>query len=149
MIPEKQDLEAPGEERERARIEVGDGAHHLELQWEEAAFLEERAGALHRTTLRLRRMLRELKRMESELDRLDLTLRLPGLSAQRRRDIEAEMDLSVDAYNHLREAASCSFGQLIAQRESFGFRGHELVRRCYPIPDLLLPPDTLEELLEA
>ncbi len=83
--------------------------------------------------------------MEAELDRLDLTLRIPGLSVRRRRDIQAEIDLSVEAYNYLREAASCSFQQLIQQRESFGFRGHELIHRCYPIPDLLLPPEALDE----
>jgi len=147
VTPEKQDREARTEEQKPAPLQV-EGPLEMDPGWE-AEFLDERATALHRTTLRLRRMLKELKAMEGELDRLDLTQRLPGLSARRRRDLQCEIDLSVDAYNYLREAASCSFRQLIQQRESFGFRGHELVHRCYHIPELLLPPDTFEEILEA
>ena len=63
--------------------------------------------------------------------------------------LQAEIDLSVNACNHLREAACNAYRQLICQRESFGFRAHDMLRRRYPIPDLLLPPDTFEDIIEA
>jgi len=109
--------------------------------------LEERATAISRTGKRLRRILCELSELEQELDRMDLTLQIPSLSGEIRQNLELEMDLSVDAYNHLREAASDAYQQLVYQRESCGFRGHEVLQRCYPIPDLRLPGD-LEDLME-
>ncbi len=148
MTSDKPELEARCEERDTAPRAGGLG-EVLEAGWVARELVEERAGAMRRTGRRLGRMLKELKSMETELGRLDLTLQLPGLSARLRSEIQAEIDLSVDAYNHLREAACNAYRQLISQRESFGFRGHEMVRRCYPIPDLLLLPDAVEETIEA
>lgn len=106
--------------------------------------LEERTGAISRTGKRLKRFLSELQELEQELDRMEFTLQIPGLSHDIQQNIELEMDLSVDAYNHLREAASDAYQQLVYQRESCGFRGHEVLERCYPIPDLLLPGDMID-----
>ena len=106
--------------------------------------LEERTMAISRTGKRLKRLLYELKELERELDRIELTLQLPGLPHGMRQNIELEMDLTVDAYNHLREAATDAYQQLVYQRESCGFRAHEVLQRCYPIPDLLLPGDMID-----
>lgn len=108
---------------------------------EELDLLEERTTAISRTGKRLKRILSELSELEQELDQMERTLQIPGLSSEIQQNIELEMDLSVDAYNHLREAASDAFQQLVYQRESCGFKGHEVLQRCYPIPDLLLPGD--------
>ncbi|MCC6749744.1 MAG: hypothetical protein IT371_18910 [Deltaproteobacteria bacterium] len=98
--------------------------------------LEERMGALDRTGQRLERILDEMGTLEKDLDRLDQTLFLPGLSELTREELLDEMDLGVAAYNHLREAAAGAYRQLIVQREACGFRHHEVVRRCYAIPEL-------------
>jgi hypothetical protein len=110
-------------------------------EWDGIELLQERAGAIGRTGARLNRILTEMTDLERELDRMSLTLHLPGLSLEVREDIRAEMDLSISEYNHLRQAAAEAYRQLIHQRESCGFRGHELVQQCFPIPDLLLTSD--------
>ncbi len=112
--------------------------------WDEVDLLEERAGAIGRAGKRLGRILAEMKELEQELDRMELTIFIPGISAEMLQEIQTEIDLSVDAYNHLREAAAYAYRQLILLREACGFRGHEMVQRCYPIPELRFPTTYLD-----
>ncbi len=112
--------------------------------WGQADLLEERARAMGRTGQRLDRLLSEMRDLEQEIDRLEVTLYVPGLSVEVRHDIQEEVDLSTDTYNQLREAAAATYSQLIHQRESCGFRSHDLVERCYPIPELLSAPAAAE-----
>jgi hypothetical protein len=103
--------------------------------WEDG-LLAERLRALDRTGQRLGRIIDELKEINDELERLDQILFVPGLPEQIRRDVLADMDLSVGTYNHLRDAASEVYRQLVLQRECCGFRSHAVLRECYPIPEL-------------
>jgi hypothetical protein len=119
------------------------------LALDEVDLLEERALAIDRTSKRLDRFLNEMKELEEEIDRLELMLYLPGLSVTIRQNISMEIDLSTDAFNHLHDAATDAYRQLICQRECFGFRGHELIQRCFPIPDLRLPRPMPVEVLEV
>jgi len=112
--------------------------------WDEVDLLEERAGAIGRASERLGRILAEMNELAQELDRMELTIYIPGISTEMCQEIQTEIDVSVDAYNHLREAAAYAYRQLILLRESCGFRGHELVQRCYPIPDLRFPTTYLD-----
>jgi hypothetical protein len=112
--------------------------------WGQAELLEERARAMGRTGQRLDRLLSEMRDLERDIDRLEVTLYVPGLSVEVRRGVQEEVDLSTDTYNQIREAAAATYSQLIHQRESCGFRSHDLVERCYPIPDVIFPPAPVE-----
>jgi hypothetical protein len=105
----------------------------------------ERTGAISRASEQLERFLAELEALERELDRLQLTLDNPTQLPQVLKETQTEMDLLIDEYNHLREAAANNLRRLIHLRESCGFRQHDLLQRCFPIPELLLPslPETL------
>jgi hypothetical protein len=107
--------------------------------WGEVEVLEERVRSIDRTSQRLERLLREMQELADELDRLEIALCLPGIPHAFRTGVEVELDISTDAFNHLREAAAGAYRQLIHQRECCGFRGHAVVERCYPIPELRLP----------
>jgi len=113
----------------------------------ELDLLEERAKAISRISQRLGRILEEVKELDGELDRFELLHWLPGLSSEARHDIQLDIDLSTDAYNNLREAAACAFRQLVHHRERCGFHSHELLRRCYSIPEMRLPVDFSEEVM--
>jgi predicted nuclease with TOPRIM domain len=93
--------------------------------------LEERAAIIDRAGQRLERLLVELGELEHELERLDEGYRLPNLPSEVRAELRAEIELSVGAYNHLRSAAEAVFRQLVLERERCGFRGHEVLERCY------------------
>ena len=101
--------------------------------------LAARMVALDRTGKRLSRLIDELNGINEDLDRLDQILFAPGISEDARQDLLAEIDLAVGAYNHLREASSGAYRQLILQREGCGFRSHEVLRHAYPIPELHQP----------
>ncbi len=110
--------------------------------------LEEQARSMDRTGRRLVRLLDELRELEAELDELDRRSRSDGLAEETRAGLCGELDLAIDAFNHLREAADCALRQLVLERESCGFRRHEVLERCYPIPDLVLTPDLVVPLGE-
>ncbi len=109
--------------------------------WAGSDFFEERMRSIRRTGKRLARLLNELKNLEQEIDRLEVACFIPGLSSAMQQDLLAEMDLLIEGYNHLREAATNLFRYLINQRESCGFRGHELIQRCFSIPEYRLRSD--------
>ncbi len=100
------------------------------------SLFRERLASLDRTGKRLARLIAELNEINEELDGLDQMLFVPGLPDGARQELLAEMDLAVGAYNHLRDAASESYRLLVLQRESCGFRNHQVLRLCYPIPEL-------------
>ncbi|MCB9557571.1 MAG: hypothetical protein H6707_15795 [Deltaproteobacteria bacterium] len=106
----------------------------------------DRLGALDRASSRLGRLIDELEGINSDLDHLDEMLFVPDLPDEVRRGLLAEMDIAVGAYNHLRDATTESYRQLILLRECCGFRNHDVVRRCFPIPELHEP---LQDIVDA
>jgi hypothetical protein len=116
--------------------------------WVDPALLDHQAQAIDRTSRRLGRLLEELRELEAELDELDRRSRSDELCEEARAGLTGELELAVDSYNHLREAADCALRQLVLERESCGFRGHEVLARCYPIPDLVITPELVLPLAE-
>jgi len=114
--------------------------------WGDTELVEERTSALTRSAERLERLLSEMTGLEQDLERVDLTLGLPGIDPDAAAGLQHELDLAIEAYNHVREAAASCYHRLILQREALGFRVHDAVERCYPIPDMILPPEEYEEL---
>jgi hypothetical protein len=110
--------------------------------------LEAQARAMDRTGRRLARLLDELRELETELDELDQRCHGDGLAEAIRGGLSAELELAVDAYNLLRESAERTLQQLVLERESCGFRGHEVLERCYPLPDPVLTPELVLPLAE-
>ena len=114
----------------------------------DSELLEEQARSMDRTGRRLGRMIEELKELEAELDQLDQRSRSDTLSDEARGGLTSELELAVEAYNLLRECAERTLQQLVLERESCGFRGHEVLERCYPIPDPVLTPELVLPIAE-
>jgi len=116
-----------------------------EVRWGDEV-QEELARAIDRGGQRLGRLIAELEELAREIDRLELTLFIPGLTADVRRSVRVELALATQAFHALHAAASCTYQQLICQRERCGFRDHQLVESCFRIPDLpsVIEPDLYE-----
>jgi hypothetical protein len=116
-----------------------------ELRWGDEV-QEELARAIDRGGQRLGRLIAELEELAREIDRLELTLFIPGLSAELGRNVRHELDLATAAFNALHDAALCTYQQLICQRERCGFRDHKVIESCFRIPDLpsVIEPDLYE-----
>lgn len=112
---------------------------------DEVAILQDRISALGRTSDRLSRLINELRQLEIEIDRLECTLTTSEINIELRQEVMAEIEINVESYNHIREAATSTCSHLIQLREGCGFRGHEMIHRCYRIPAQRLPSYVLQQ----
>lgn len=114
----------------------------------EAMLFEARGTVILQMVKRLDRLLAVLKELEADLDDMEQSLNATEtLHEDRQNELNMELILVVDAYNHLRESANLIYRRIILHRESCGFRGHDAIRRSYPIPDLRLPPYLMDSIL--